>query len=88
MVITQLLLNESGWNNVHFVANLVGFKININLNQAILNFFLGNENPIENPIVCFFSDTVCSVRIKGKCKISSTDHGYYLFVALKKVLYF
>ena len=46
MVISQLLVNKIEWNKFHFVQTWPRF---------ILQFFPGDENPI----VQFFSDTVC-----------------------------
>ena len=46
MAITQLFLNEFGWNKVHFVENLVGFKINTHLNRGDSSSCLGTKIPL------------------------------------------
>ena len=59
MVISQLLVNKSEWNKAHFVANLIAFKLNTNLNSDYISgVFLG----IKNPKCMVFIDTPCTVH--------------------------
>ena len=57
MVISQLPVYRIELNKFHFVDNLIAFKMITKLtSDYYFNSFLGDENPI----VQFFSDTVCT----------------------------
>ena len=58
MVITQLLVNTIEWNKLHFVANLIAFKMNTNLtsdHSSLLSWGWKSHCPV-------FSDTVCNSK--------------------------
>ena len=47
MAISQLLVIEFEWNKVHFVADIIAFTMNANLNSDYkFNFFPGDKNPM------------------------------------------